>query len=100
MPGHGSFNANATTVGFQFNDPFLVGAAPVNDSATIRFPDIVWNWRIDQAWGAALIGGAVHGRRMPGGAGLSSRLKHLDRQHSPLVIPPTSSAGSSPPACG
>jgi Porin subfamily len=58
--GTGSFNANNTTVGFQFNDPFLVGAAPVNDAATIRFPDIVWNWRIDQAWGAALIGGAVH----------------------------------------
>jgi Porin subfamily len=58
--GTGSFNANNTTVGFQFSDPFLVGAAPVADAATIRFPDIVWNWRIDQAWGAALIGGAVH----------------------------------------
>ena len=33
---------------------------PLYDSATIRFPDIVWNWRIDQAWGAAMIGGAVH----------------------------------------
>ena len=33
---------------------------PTYDSATIRFPDIVWNWRIDQAWGAAMIGGAVH----------------------------------------
>ena len=33
---------------------------PLYDQATIRFPDIVWNWRIDQAWGAAMIGGAVH----------------------------------------
>ena len=42
----------------------LVSAAaavtPLYDQATIRFPDIVWNWRIDQAWGAAMIGGAVH----------------------------------------
>jgi Porin subfamily len=58
--GTGSFNANNTNVGFQFNDPFLVGAAPVVDAATIRFPDIVWNWRVDQAWGAAMIAGVIH----------------------------------------
>ena len=30
----------------------------VADQATIRYPDIVMNWRVDQAWGAAMIGGA------------------------------------------
>jgi hypothetical protein len=59
-PGTGAFNANNTNVGFQFNDPFLVGAAPVADQATIRFPDIVLNWRVDQAWGAAMIAGVAH----------------------------------------
>jgi Porin subfamily len=44
-----------------FNLVAVTGAiTPTYDSATIRFPDIVWNWRIDQAWGAAMIGGAVH----------------------------------------
>ncbi len=59
-PGTAAFNANNTTVGFAFNDPFLVGAAPTPDQVTIRFPDIVMNWRVDQAWGAAMIAGVVH----------------------------------------
>jgi hypothetical protein len=58
--GTGAFNANNTTVGFQFNDPFLVGGVPNSDYATIRWPDIVMNLRVDQAWGAAMIGGAIH----------------------------------------
>src|SRR5262249_3075503 len=46
-----------------FNNPFLVGApTPIanQDYANMRNPDIVWNWRYDQTWGALMIGGAVH----------------------------------------
>jgi hypothetical protein len=57
----GAFGANSS-VNAQgtFNNPFVVGAVVPNDTVTIRMPDIVYNWRIDQAWGAALIGGALH----------------------------------------
>jgi len=43
-----------------FTNPFIVGGYVPNDTVTIRMPDIVYNWRIDQAWGAAMIGGALH----------------------------------------
>src|SRR5262249_37706596 len=57
----GAFAAN-TSINSQgtFNNPFLVGAAPGTDTVTIRNPDIVWNWRLDQTWGALMVGGAVH----------------------------------------
>jgi hypothetical protein len=57
----GSFGANSS-VNAQglFTNPFIVGAVVPNDTVTIRMPDIVYNWRIDQAWGAAMIGGALH----------------------------------------
>ena len=42
-------------------DPLLVGNAPTpTDYIKIRFPDLVHNWRIDQAWGSAQIMGAIH----------------------------------------
>jgi len=43
-----------------FNDPLLVGALPTNNYAKIRWPDIVANLRVDQAWGSAQVMGAVH----------------------------------------
>src|SRR5262249_59348918 len=65
---------------FSFEEPRVLGAAPANngvvnmnlgnpvlatnttdqDKAKIRFPDIVTNWRVDQAWGSAQIMGAAH----------------------------------------
>ena len=56
----GGFGANSTNLQGTFNNPFLVGAQVGNDAVTIRMPDIVYNTRIDQAWGAAMIGGALH----------------------------------------
>jgi hypothetical protein len=44
----------------QFTNPFLVGAIVPNDTGTIRAPDLVNNWRIDQQWGAIMLGGALH----------------------------------------
>ena len=43
-------------------NPFVIGAGAVllADQVAVRFPDIVMNWRVDQAWGAAMIGGAIH----------------------------------------
>jgi hypothetical protein len=41
-------------------NPFLVGAAPIGDPGNVRWPDVVANLRIDQAWGSFQIMGAVH----------------------------------------
>jgi hypothetical protein len=40
--------------------PFLVGLNPVTDNAKIRWPDVVANLRVDQAWGSIQIMGALH----------------------------------------
>src|SRR5262249_21810223 len=65
---------------FSFEEPRVLGAAPANqgvvnmnlgnpvlatnltdqDKTKIRFPDIVTNWRVDQAWGSAQIMAAAH----------------------------------------
>jgi porin-like protein len=41
-------------------NPFTVGALPTSDSGSNRFPDIVANLRVDQAWGSFQIMGAIH----------------------------------------
>jgi hypothetical protein len=50
--------ATATAPSIAFNDPFIVGTVTA-DQAIVRYPDLVMNWRVDQAWGAAMIGGAI-----------------------------------------
>jgi hypothetical protein len=40
-------------------NPFLVGAAPIQDPVNIRVPDLVANLRVDQAWGSLQVMGAV-----------------------------------------
>jgi hypothetical protein len=39
---------------------FPIGAAPLFDQTAQRYPDIVANLRVDQAWGSAQISGALH----------------------------------------
>jgi len=58
--GSGGINPNDTTVGFTYNNPFVVGALPTSDMIKIRFPDIVANLRLDQAWGGLQVMGALH----------------------------------------
>jgi Porin subfamily len=42
-------------------DPLLLGQAPTpTDYIKMRFPDFVWNGRIDQSWGSVQIMGALH----------------------------------------
>ena len=57
-PAGGIINTNFTGDIFTVNNagPALV----VSDKAKARFPDLVSNWRIDQAWGAAQIMFAAH----------------------------------------
>ena len=49
-----SFIDTATTVAYP------VGLNPNNDFGKVQWPDIVANLRVDQAWGAAQIMGAIH----------------------------------------
>src|SRR4051794_39882519 len=39
---------------------FIVGSTPIQDELKVRYPDIVGNLRVDQAWGSAQIMGALH----------------------------------------
>src|ERR1700730_7577338 len=55
----GSFNPNSLNIRSQFNDPFLVGAIVPQATGTIKAPDIVYTPRLDQQWGAIMLGGAV-----------------------------------------
>ena len=55
----GSFNPNGLNLRTQFNDPFLVGAVVPQATGKIKAPDIVYNSRLDQQWGAIMLGGAV-----------------------------------------
>jgi len=50
-------NTSISAVGV---NPFLVGGVPSNDTANTRWPDVVANLRVDQAWGSFQIMGAVH----------------------------------------
>jgi porin-like protein len=60
----GGFTADSSTSGQgTFNNPFLVGAPnPMasNDYNNLKNPDLVYNWRIDQSWGALMLGGVLH----------------------------------------
>jgi len=57
----GAFAGNSSsTVQGTFNNPFVVGGIIPNDTGAIRNPDLVYNWRIDQKWGAIMVGGALH----------------------------------------
>jgi len=47
--------ANATVA-----NTYVVGALPVQDELKVRWPDVVANLRVDQAWGSAQIMGAIH----------------------------------------
>src|SRR5262249_38261186 len=70
---------NGFSATFSFEEPRVIGTAPLNggvvntqlgnpllgttfdtDRAKIRFPDIVQNWRVDQAWGSAQLMVAAH----------------------------------------
>jgi hypothetical protein len=57
-PAGGIINTNFATNIFTVNNagPAIV----VSDKAKARFPDLVSNWRLDQAWGAAQIMFAAH----------------------------------------
>ena len=55
----GNFNPNGPNIREQFNNPFIVGAVVSNDQGNIKAPDIVYNTRLDQQWGAIMLGGAV-----------------------------------------
>jgi hypothetical protein len=39
---------------------WAVGALPISNTIKTRFPDLVSNWRVDQAWGSAQIMFAAH----------------------------------------
>jgi len=41
-------------------DPFLVGAVATADQVQVRYPDVVANLRVDQAWGSVQVMGALH----------------------------------------
>src|SRR5262245_52456074 len=41
-------------------NPFVVGAAPIGDPDNVKWPDIVANLRVDQAWGSFQVMGAIH----------------------------------------
>jgi hypothetical protein len=49
-----------TLAGGVAGNSWVVGNLPPADQAKTRFPDLVNNWRIDQAWGAAQIMFAAH----------------------------------------
>jgi hypothetical protein len=70
---------NGFSATFSFEEPRVIGTSPLNggvvntqlgnpllgttfdtDKAKIRFPDIVQNWRVDQAWGSAQLMVAAH----------------------------------------
>ena len=56
---NGNFNPNGPNIREQFNNPFIVGAVASNDQGNIKAPDLVYNTRLDQQWGAIMLGGAV-----------------------------------------
>jgi hypothetical protein len=41
-------------------NPFTVGGLATSDSQQMRFPDVVGNLRVDQAWGSFQVMGALH----------------------------------------
>jgi hypothetical protein len=51
---------NQGVVNMNLGNPVLSTNATDQDKAKIRFPDIVSNWRVDQAWGSAQLMVAAH----------------------------------------
>jgi Porin subfamily len=49
-----------TSIAAAAANPFTLGAAPIGDMAQVRWPDIVANLRVDQAWGSFQVMGALH----------------------------------------
>jgi Porin subfamily len=49
-----------TSIGAVGVSPFVLGAVPSSDTINTRWPDVVANLRVDQAWGSVQIMGAVH----------------------------------------
>src|SRR5262245_23716690 len=41
-------------------NPFTVGNVPVADAVAMKWPDVVGNLRVDQAWGSFQVMGALH----------------------------------------
>jgi hypothetical protein len=56
----GTFAANSSNPENRSSNPFVLGAQPVQDMGAVKWPDVVANLRIDQAWGSAQIMGAIH----------------------------------------
>jgi Porin subfamily len=53
-------NVTNTSVTAAAVNPFIVGALSSSDQVQVRWPDVVANLRVDQAWGSFQIMGAVH----------------------------------------
>jgi hypothetical protein len=83
-------------------DCSALSTASCNDYVKIRFPDIVTNWRIDQAWGSAQIMFAAHdasaGYYFGNTPGVS-----IDAGTLPIFCPPatvTNGVGTGSQVCG
>ncbi|RAI30603.1 porin [Rhodoplanes serenus] len=59
--GNTNFGGNGTVLAANAgSSPWLVGAVPNNDYGTVKWPDLVANIRVDQAWGSFQVMGALH----------------------------------------
>jgi hypothetical protein len=57
--GGGQFQANSALTENRVNAVLPVGGLPLSNEEKVKWPDIVANLRVDQAWGAAQIMGAI-----------------------------------------
>lgn len=55
-----AFATNNASTSVVSTNPFVVGSLPTADQIKIRYPDLVANLRVDQAWGSAQVMGALH----------------------------------------
>jgi hypothetical protein len=53
-------SANFGVINTQLGNPVITSNLTDQDKTKIRFPDIVQNWRVDQAWGSAQLMVAAH----------------------------------------
>jgi len=56
----GNVVPNAGVLNTNLGNPVIGIINPDNDRAKVRFPDLVQNWRVDQAWGSAQLMIAAH----------------------------------------
>ena len=56
----GGVTPNAGVMNTNLGNPLIGVVNPDNDRAKVRFPDLVQNWRVDQAWGSAQLMIAAH----------------------------------------